>query len=115
MRKLFATFAVAGALGLAIPALTSLPAAAGSSVASAGNVCLRSDSTQQELCVPASPGLTAVRMTVSSARNLSPYAVRLEPAEGISLECLAPGTSVGYPQGKSIVGVRVFSGATCAV
>ncbi|WP_345576215.1 hypothetical protein [Nonomuraea rosea] len=78
-----------------------------------GSVCVRAASSPQEVCVQATPGFIRLAATISSAANRSSYAVRLQPAEGISVNCIVPGGMANYPQGFRISGIQVFSTSTC--
>ncbi|MFC4121549.1 hypothetical protein [Nonomuraea zeae] len=104
---------IAAALLLTIGSASA--ALASSSSASAGNVCVTVVSPSHQICVPGTPGYTAVKATVSGAYNWSPYAVRLQPAEGVSVGCIRPGSTVTYPQNVAIAGIQVLSSATCVV
>ncbi|SDJ96068.1 hypothetical protein SAMN05421869_113128 [Nonomuraea jiangxiensis] len=90
-------------------------ALASPSSTSDGKVCVTEASSSQVLCVPGTPGVTSLVATISSASNGSSYAVRIRPAEGVSVSCLKPGGTVTYPQGFKISGIQVFRTATCVM
>ncbi|MEO3876659.1 hypothetical protein ABGB18_48580 [Nonomuraea sp. B12E4] len=104
---------IAAALLLTVGSAST--ALASSSSMSDGGVCVTLASTSRVLCVPGTPGVTSLVATISSAHNGSPYAVRIRPAEGISVGCIKPGDTVTYSQDLKISGIQVFPTATCAV
>ncbi|MEV5323528.1 hypothetical protein AB0K67_05220 [Nonomuraea sp. NPDC052634] len=111
----FARGAAAIAAALALTALSAGPAQAAGSAASAGTVCVTAVEPDRAVCVSADPGFHPLQASVTRAQNLSFNAVRLRPAEGISVACLAPGASVTYSQPRKILGIDVLSSSTCAV
>ncbi|WP_156325944.1 hypothetical protein [Nonomuraea sp. SBT364] len=99
--------------GLAAGALLVVAGAAAPAAAAGGSICLYSEI--QSVCVSASPGHVKLSRTVTSARNSSPYAARLIPAEGASVGCLEPGETESYARAHRISGIQIFPGATCPV
>ncbi|MEV4806058.1 hypothetical protein AB0K18_39170 [Nonomuraea sp. NPDC049421] len=109
---------VTGAIvaALSLTALSAAPAQAAQSAsgqAAAGSVCVTTVSPSGRLCVPGEPGFKALSATVTGAQNLSTYAARVRPAEGITVRCLKPGESLTYAQPRKIAGIEVLSSSTC--
>ncbi|MEV4477098.1 hypothetical protein ACFFR3_11155 [Nonomuraea salmonea] len=114
---------VTGAIvaALSLTALSAAPAQAApaqaarsaSGQAAAGSVCVTTVSPSGRLCVPGEPGFKALSATVTGAQNLSTYAARVRPAEGITVRCLKPGDSLTYAQPRKIAGIEILSSSTC--
>ncbi|WP_219500008.1 hypothetical protein [Nonomuraea ceibae] len=97
--------------GIAAAALLAAIGMTAPAAATSGSICLYSGI--QSVCVTPSPGYIPLAREITSARNSSPYAARLVPAEGVNIGCLQPGETETYSQPRKISGIRVYAGGTC--